>query len=51
MDTDEYSVEQPLEQWGYLGEGVMIATDQVGLIHYTEPEREMIILERRSGAA
>ena len=51
MDTNEYSAEHPREQWGYLGEGVMIATDKVGLIYYTEPERTMVLLERGPGAA
>ena len=48
MDTNEYSVEHPREQWGYLLEGVMIDTDKAGLIHYTEPEPGMVLLERRS---
>ena len=35
MDTDEYSAEEPKEQWGYLKEGVMIQSPY-GLVHYVE---------------
>jgi hypothetical protein len=51
MDTDEYSAEHPREAWGHLAKGVMIDTDKAGLIHYTEPEPTMVLLERRPGAA
>ena len=36
IDTGEYSVEHPREQWGYLGIGVMIDTSFGGLVHYPD---------------
>lgn len=46
MDTDEYSPDFPREEWGYLEMGVLIETDQAGLVHYDEPERDMKLVER-----
>ena len=34
MDDDEYTPEYPREEWSYLKTGVMIDSDQAGLIHY-----------------
>ena len=36
IDTGEYSVSHPREQWGYLGVGVMIDTSFGGLVHYPD---------------
>jgi hypothetical protein len=38
LDTNEFSDEYKEEEWSYLQKGVLIASPQVGLIHYTEPE-------------
>jgi hypothetical protein len=46
MDTDEYSAEHPREQWSYLKVGVMIDTDQAGLIHYPEADSDLELIER-----
>ena len=34
IDTDEYSTEYPKEEWSYLKAGILIDSDQAGLIHY-----------------
>ena len=46
MDTDEYSDEDPKEQWGYLKKGVMIKFPLYGLIHYVEPEHDLELISR-----
>lgn len=46
MDTDEYPSEHSKAQWRYLKSGVMIQTDKAGLIHYTKPEPDMVLLGR-----
>ena len=46
MDTDEYTPDYPKQQWGYLKRGVMIDTDKAGLVHYTDPDSEMELIER-----
>jgi hypothetical protein len=46
VDGDEYTPEYPREQWSYLGNGVMIDSDKAGLIHYTEPDEDLVLMER-----
>jgi len=46
MDTDEYSHEHPPEAWGYLEAGIMIEPDEIGLVHYTEADEDLLLLER-----
>ena len=46
IETDEYSTEHPREQWGYLKVGVMIDTEQAGLIHYREADEDLELIER-----
>jgi len=41
-DAPEYSV----EQWGYLRAGVMIEFESYGLIHYTDPEHDLVLVRR-----
>jgi hypothetical protein len=48
MDTREYSAEHPEEQWGYLRVGIMIDTDQAGLVHITETDPDLELIERVS---
>jgi hypothetical protein len=48
IDTDEYSAEHPREQWSYLKVGVMFDTDWAGLVYYTEPDEDLVLLERAS---
>jgi len=44
MDDDQYSVDHPKTHWAYLGRGVMVLTDAAGLIHYKEPDHEMVFV-------
>jgi hypothetical protein len=46
IDTDEYSMEHPREQWSYLQTGVTFETDCIGLVHYTESDEDLELLER-----
>jgi hypothetical protein len=50
LDTHEYSEQLPREEWEYLGKGVLIKFDRLGLIHYTEPEPTLVLVERRHGS-
>ena len=34
IDADEFSPDDPREQWAYLGRGIMVQTIEVGLVHY-----------------
>ncbi len=36
LDGDSYSDEFPKSEWGYLGSGILIETEEAGLIHLTE---------------
>ena len=47
IDTNEYSVAHPKEQWAYLGHGIMVDTDFGGLVHYPDTAHEHIVLTRR----
>jgi hypothetical protein len=46
MDTEEYTPSYPEEEWGYLRVGILIDTDKAGLIHCTESEEELELIER-----
>jgi hypothetical protein len=48
IDTDEYSPENPREQWGYLGSGVGIHFEAYGIIHYQSPEEDLKFVSRGS---
>ena len=36
IDSGEGSPEEPIEQWGYLKESVVIRTKEAGMIRYTD---------------
>jgi len=38
--------EHSATQWAYLGAGVMIEFESYGLIHYTEPEHDLVLVCR-----
>jgi hypothetical protein len=46
IDTEEYSDAYLREEWSHLARGILIFSEQVGLIHYIEPEVEMRLLAR-----
>jgi hypothetical protein len=39
IDTSEYSDKHSAVEWSYLGAGIMVDMDEVGLIHYTDGSR------------
>ncbi|MGU3494136.1 hypothetical protein ACLBXM_08840 [Xanthobacteraceae bacterium A53D] len=41
IDTDEFSPDYPAADWSYLGEGVMIHTEKVGLIQCIGPDEDL----------
>lgn len=38
IDTGEYSEEYPENEWSYLKTGVLIDTEEAGLVHFSDPE-------------
>jgi hypothetical protein len=46
IDTGEYSMEHPEAQWGYLKNGVMIDFPKYGLIHYVDPDDDLVLVAR-----
>ena len=46
IDGAEYTSIFPESEWSYLKQGVLVRSDQAGLIHYIEPETTMRLLKR-----
>lgn len=48
IDGAQYGIapEYSAEQWAYLGAGIMIEFERYGLIHYTEPEHDLVLVRR-----
>ncbi len=46
IDTEEYSESYSKEIWGELGKGVLILSSKAGLVHITEPDEDLVFLER-----
>ena len=46
IDGAEYSAEYPQEAWQYLGSGVLIETDEAGLMHFPEYADEIGFVRR-----
>ena len=46
MDSESYSDSYPESEWAYLQHGILVVTEQVGLLHYTNPEPTMRLLDR-----
>jgi hypothetical protein len=46
LDTDEYSPSHTKADWGYLETGIIIDTDQAGLIHYLAANEDLELLSR-----
>jgi hypothetical protein len=51
IDGGQYGIapEHSAEQWAYLGVGVMIEFESYGLIHYVEPEYDLVLAHRAVG--
>lgn len=46
IDTDEYSPVFPKAHWEYLERGVMIDTEQAGLVHISEADEDLTLISR-----
>jgi hypothetical protein len=44
IDTDEFSSELPKDKWLYLGRGIMVQTERVGLVHLEETDEDVEII-------
>jgi hypothetical protein len=50
IDAGEYGAGHEA-QWGYLGRGVMIDfPGKFGLIHFTEPDEDLVLIARKTGS-
>jgi len=51
IDGGQYGTapEYSAAQWAYLEAGVMIEFESYGLIHYTEPEHDLLLVRRAGG--
>lgn len=47
IDDGEYTVEYPRDAWAHLGKGVLILFPLYGLIHYIDPEPDLLLIERK----
>jgi hypothetical protein len=48
IDTDEYTAAFPKAEWAYLARGVMVRTDQGALVHYEDPNVNVVSLLERA---
>lgn len=46
IDSGEGTPEYPISQWSYLKIGVMILTSKGALIHYSEPDEDLELIQR-----
>jgi hypothetical protein len=44
IETGEFSVEYTSADWGYLKVGVLVMTDEAGLVHYRDPGRLVVAI-------
>jgi len=47
IDTNEYTNEYQEKDWKYLDEGILVFTNQAGLIHYPEMEENIELIDRQ----
>jgi hypothetical protein len=45
LDTDEFSPEFPKQDWNYLGSGIMVRTDEAGLVYLKEGSADLAIVD------
>ncbi len=46
FDDKEYSLDFPEAEWGGLKEGVLVNSEQAGLIHYISADQDFLLIER-----
>ena len=45
IDGDEFSADYPKRDWAYLSNGILVNTDEVGIIHYENAEELTVVPE------
>ena len=45
LDDNQYTPEYTMEDWSYLGFGVLVKFQQAGLVHYKEYSEDMRLIE------
>lgn len=48
IDDAQYSDDYPLVEWSYLNTGALVLSEQMGLVHYSEPDKDLALFERSS---
>lgn len=46
IDSNEYTPDYPCADWDYLGSGVMILFDDLGLVHYSQSDEGTRLVAR-----
>lgn len=46
VDRDEFSAECPRNEWAYLNRGVLVETEEAGLVHYENTDELTLIGNR-----
>ena len=44
IDTDQFSEEFPKDEWSYLERGIMVKTEQAGLVHIAASDEDLEII-------
>ena len=47
IDTNQFS-EKYTEFWSYLKKGMLIETTEMGLVHYPEIDRDVVLIARKT---
>ena len=46
LDTDEFSDRYPRQEWLMLRRGILVEFENLGLIHYADPEDSLVLVSR-----
>jgi len=47
FDDDEYAPGYPEPEWRGLKEGVLVKSEQAGLVHYVKADQDFLLVERK----
>jgi len=47
IDTRRFTEEYQAEGWAYLEKGCLVETREMGLVHYPEPDEDLILKSRK----
>lgn len=48
IDDNEYSEEYPEAEWSYLKTGVLVYTEEMGIVHYPDSDENLLFIKRKS---